>query len=124
MVRAADTLGRDKNPGNDSAGVVGDDVTRIRYAGRDVQVASATPGFLAPAQEEMPARVINSTVLEVQLDAELQLSSRTDRSRDAIEIGVCNLPVRNTPSWAVEKIESLKPELSSDPFSDGELLEQ
>jgi len=38
MVRAADTLSRRKNPGNDSAGVVGDDVTRIRYAGRDVQV--------------------------------------------------------------------------------------
>jgi hypothetical protein len=124
MVRAADTLGCHKNPGNDSAGVVGDDVTRIRYAGRDVQVASATPGFLALAQEEMPARVMNSTVLEVQLDTKLQLSSRTDCSRDAIEIGVCNLSVGNTPSWAVEEIKSFEPELSSDPFSYGELFEQ
>jgi len=124
MVRAADTLSRRKNPGNDSAGVVGDDVTRIRYAGRDVQVASATPGFLALAQEEMPARVMNSTVLEVQLDTKLQLSSRTDCSRNAIEISVCNLPIRNAPSWAVEEIESFEPELSSDPFSYGELFEQ
>ena len=72
----------------------------------------------------MPARVINSTVLEVQLNPKLQLPSRTDRSRDAIEIGVCNLSVGNTPSWAVEEIESFEPELSSDSFSDGELLEQ
>jgi hypothetical protein len=54
----------------------------------------------------------------------LQLSSRTDRSRDAIEIGVCNLPVRDTPSWTVEEIESFEPELSSDSFSYGELFEQ
>jgi hypothetical protein len=92
--------------------------------GHDAQIASAIPGFLAPAQEEIPARVINSAVLEVQLNAKLQLSSRTDRSRDAIEIGVCNLPVRNTPSWAVEEIESFKPEFSSDSLSNGELLEQ
>jgi hypothetical protein len=61
--------------------------------------------------------------LEIQLHAKLQLSSRTDRSRDSIEISVCNLPVRNAPSWAVEEIESFKPELSPDSFSYGELLE-
>jgi len=68
--------------------------------------------------------VINSTVLKVQLNAKLQLSSRTDCSRDAIEIGVCNLSVRNTPSWAVEEIESFETELPSDSFSNGELFEQ
>jgi hypothetical protein len=123
MVRAADTLNRHKNPGNDAAGVVGGDVTRSRYAGRDVQVASATPGFLTLAQEEMPAGD-KFDVLEVQLDAKLELSSRTNCSRDAIEIGVCNLPIRNAPSWTVEEIESFKPELPSDSFRNGELLEQ
>ena len=33
MVRAADTLGRHKNPGNDSAGVVGGDDMRVRCVG-------------------------------------------------------------------------------------------
>jgi hypothetical protein len=36
MVRAADVLGRHKNPGSDAAGVVRGDVTSIRYGGRDV----------------------------------------------------------------------------------------
>ena len=58
MLFTSDTRHRflDKNPGSDAAGVVGGYVTRNRYADRDVQIASATPGFLR-RQEEMPARV-------------------------------------------------------------------
>jgi hypothetical protein len=123
MVRAADTLGRHRTPG----------VTPLGWSGVTSR-AFGTPAATCKLRVPLPdswrwrnrrcQRVINSTVLKVQLHAKLQLSSRTDCSRDTIEIGVCNLSVRNTPSWAVEEIESFEAELPSDSFSNGELFEQ
>jgi hypothetical protein len=122
MVCAADTLGRHKNPGSDTVGVVGVTVRAIGALTATCKLRVPLPDSCADKRRCRRGCKLNA--LEIQLHAKLQLSSRTDRTRDAIEIGVCNLSVRNTPSWAVEEIESLEAELSSDSFSNGELFEQ
>jgi hypothetical protein len=122
MVRAANTLGRHRTAG----------VTPLGWSGvtsRAFGTLAATCKLRVPlpdscADKRRCRRGCKLNALEIQLHAKLQLSSRTDCSRDAIEIGVSNLSVRNTPSWAVEEIESFETELPSDSFSNGELFEQ
>lgn len=93
---------RQKDPGSDTAGVVGVHLSRVRPASRYGQDATATPG---PSRGHPigAARGGISQELEIKLCAVLQLPGcKVSCGRDRIEVLILNILVREPPRRMIE----------------------
>lgn len=114
---------RHKDPGSDTAGVVGVHLARVRLASRYVQDATATPGFSRGHPISAPRGGILQK-LEVKLDAVLQLpGGDVSGGRDHVIVRIQYILVGEAPRRRIEQVEGLEAKFEAVTLVDRELFE-